>query len=270
MAALLELRGVSVTAQGEKGSVPLLADLSLSVMEGEILSVIGETGAGKSMLIRTILNLLPRNVHRNAGAVVWKNRELTAAGPQEWSGLRGKKIGYVPQNAGAALNPLFRLRHFADDIYRGPQPGNRRERSQHFRKTFTSVGLPQPDLLERYPFQLSGGMQQRFLIGLALLNRPELILADEPTSALDLPVQTQILSLLLHLRDHYDIAMIYVTHDLLAAAAISDRIAVLRSGRLLQIAPIRELFSRPAHPYVAKLVSAAREMGPAPPDAAGE
>ena len=255
---LLSVRSLSVALSVGSGSKLLLKDVSFHLEDGEVFSIVGETGAGKSLLLSVLLGFLPESMKVCSGSIHFCGERIEYS-KERIKRLRGEQIAYIPQNPGAALNPLFRLRHLAEDIFRNPNGWNREQREAYYRRVFAGVGLVGEDLLSRYAFQLSGGMQQRFMIGLALLNRPKLILADEPTSALDLPIQAQIVGLLKKIQKERGVSVLFVTHDLPLAAVISDRILVLRSGRVLRVGTPEELFASPADPYVSRLVAAAKE-----------
>ncbi len=232
--------------------------LSLELARGEVLSLIGESGSGKSATLGAIAGLLPRGAHVS-GDLRLAGRDGNLLDPgADRRGVAGREIAMVFQNPGGSLNPVLTIGQHLDEVvraHRGLGPRAARAASVDL---LDRVGLPDPAArAETYPHQPSGGQKQRVAIACALAGEPSILLADEPTTALDATVQAQILDLLLGLVDERGIAMIFVTHDLAVAAAIGDRIAVMRGGRLLETGPARETAAAPRDPYTADLVQAA-------------
>jgi|Deesub1362B_J571_1020462.scaffolds.fasta_scaffold01157_11 ABC-type glutathione transport system ATPase component len=254
--ALFDIQNLTVGLRHSGGWRKILRDLTFRVNPGEILAIVGETGAGKSVLIWSLMGLLPQPMRFLAGSISLEDRNLLELDEKEWADLRGKEMALIPQNPGAALPSIFRFRRIVRDFWK--ESANPDEGLQRFSELAERMGLPGKELPEMYPFQLSGGMQQRAILALALLNRPKILLADEPTSALDLPVQVQILGLLRRLKEELGVSVLLVSHDLGAVARVADRIGVLYRGELVEINRTNAILSHPAHSYTKRLLEAAQ------------
>jgi len=252
MGALLSVRDLDVTFRTRDGAVPAVRQVSFDLARGEILGLVGESGSGKSTLLTALMRMLPRNARLDAGHIGFDGADLTALREDGMRRLRGDRIGLIPQRPMTSLSPVTsvgrQLRWHLDD----PRPDAR------LAELLRDVGLGAVlDRLDGYPFEFSGGQLQRLLIAVAALGKqPDLLLADEPTTTLDATVQAQVLRLLLDLRDRIGVAMIFVTHDLGVISQVSDRIGVMYAGRLVELAPAKELFETPRHPYTRALLDA--------------
>ncbi len=230
----------------------VLRDVALEVGEGEVVGLVGRSGEGKSTVALSILGLLGLKGGTCSGRIVFRGRELQNLKGRELRELRGREIGFVPQSPLASLNPNLRLGSQLDEAWRAHQRGR-----PEWAPLLESVSLPaEPDFLRRYPRDLSVGMAQRFLIAMAILHRPALLLADEPTSALDMITQSEILSLFERLNRTMGIAILYISHDLASVASLCHRVAILHEGAVVECAATDEVFWRPKHPYTQKLVNA--------------
>jgi oligopeptide/dipeptide ABC transporter ATP-binding protein len=241
------------------GEQSILAEINLSVARGEVLALVGASGAGKTALLRALLGLSPTGARRSGRLEVAGN-PVQDAGEREWRRLRGRVVGWMPQDPLAALPAHRTVGGLIDEVLLGtPDDRGRRARGERAKTLLDSVGLD-PVLACRYPHQLSGGQGQRVLLALALAADPCVLLADEPTSALD-PVAAVALEarLVAEAREQRR-AVLLVSHDLAAAARSADRVAVLAGGRLVECGPARTVLTRPRHPYVAGLL-AARPLG---------
>jgi oligopeptide/dipeptide ABC transporter ATP-binding protein len=230
--------------------------VDLEVAPGEVLGLVGESGAGKSTVGRAVPRVLPEGGRIEAGRILLEGRDLVALPEAELRRLRGGAIGHVPQDPLSALNPAFRIGLQATDALRLHRGLTRAEAAAEMVRLFHHMGLPDPaDLLGRYPHELSGGMRQRVLVGMAFACGPSLLIADEPTTALDVTTQAQILRLLGRLQAERRVATLFVTHDLGVVAHLAHRVAVMYAGCLVETAPTRTLFAAPAHPYTEGLLA---------------
>jgi len=249
---LLEIRGLTV----RYGARLATWEVSLTLRPGEVLGLVGESGAGKSTVGRAIVRLLPESGRIEAGQIRFKGRDLLALPEAEMRRLRGADIALVPQDPLSALNPAFRVGLQATDalcLHRGL---SRRLAEAELVGLLGRMGIPEPaDVLRRYPHELSGGMRQRVLIAMAFSCGPSLLIADEPTTALDVTTQAQILRLLEGLRAERDVATLFVTHDLGLVAHRAHTVALMYAGCVVELAPARALFAAPAHPYTQALLT---------------
>ena len=235
----------------------VLRDVSLELRPGEILGLVGRSGSGKSTLVLAILRLLHLKGGAARGAIWFQGRNLLAARESEMRGIRGRDIGLVLQSPLSSLNPALRLGTQLKEAWRahnrGGGPGWRGRISELMR----SVSLPaDPAFLRSYPRELSMGMAQRALIAMGIMHGPSLLLADEPTSALDAITQAEILRLFGQLNREMGMAILLISHDLLSAASLCHRVAILHEGRIAECGDTDRIFSRPEHPYTRKLLDA--------------
>ena len=220
---------------------PLLTDLTLSIGAGEIMGLVGESGAGKSMAGAALSGLLPKGIVRRAGAVALGGRRLDGLTEREMRAVRGRGIGFVFQDPLTSLDPLMTIGAQLEETIRTLKG----VAGAQALRLLTEAGLPDPErLLTSYPHELSGGMRQRVVIALALAGDPQLIVADEPTTALDATLQAQITALLKRLARERGVAVLLITHDMGVVAATCDRAAVLYSGRLVEIGPAADVLTR--------------------------
>ncbi|WP_345803351.1 ABC transporter ATP-binding protein [Microbacterium sp. AZCO] len=255
---LLRVDGLSVSY----GSTQVVFDAGFALARGESLALIGESGSGKSTIARSILRLLPDGA-RASGSVLFEGTDTLALSEARFRPLRGRKIGFVPQDPANALNPVRRIGAQAHEAAALVEPRDARARRLLILDTFEKVGLHDPQrVYDSYPHQLSGGMLQRVLIGLALIPAPALIVADEPTSALDVTIQKRILDLLTELQTDRGIGLLLITHDLAIAGERTDRIVVLRDGRVQDAGGTADVFARPASDYTLRLQGDAPALNP--------
>lgn len=234
---------------------PLLTDLTLSIGAGEIMGLVGESGAGKSMAGAALSGLLPKGIVRRAGAVALGGRRLDGLTEREMRAVRGRGIGFVFQDPLTSLDPLMTIGAQLEETIRTLKGVAGAQARAHALRLLTEAGLPDPErLLTSYPHELSGGMRQRVVIALALAGDPQLIVADEPTTALDATLQAQITALLKRLARERGVAVLLITHDMGVVAATCDRAAVLYSGRLVEIGPAADVLTHPQHPYTKGLI----------------
>jgi peptide/nickel transport system ATP-binding protein len=253
---LLALEHVDVGFATEDGRVSAVSDVSLSVSEGEIFGLVGESGCGKTTLAMALMGLLPVTAHV-AGSVRFQGLELLGLPPDELRKLRGDRISMIFQDPMTSLDPTFPVgEQVAETItaHRDVDDARARERALELLR---GVGIPEPE--RRFgdaPHRLSGGMRQRVVIATALANEPALVLADEPTTALDVTIQAQVLDLLRDLRTRLQTTIVLITHDLGVVAQICDRVGVMYAGQLVEVAPVSEIFRSPRHPYTQALLAA--------------
>jgi peptide/nickel transport system ATP-binding protein len=256
---LLEVNDLNVTVGdgGGRGTrrVAMLRDVSFSVAPGRILGLVGESGAGKSMIGRVIAGLLPPNFHATAGQFNFAGEALLTLSAERRRALLGDRIAFIPQEPLSALNPVLTIgQQFDEHLARLGVP--RSQRRAHAARALGEVRLVEPgELLDRYPFQLSGGMCQRVLIAMAFSSDPALIIADEPTTALDVTIQAQILALVLELQRELGMGLILITHDLGVVAQTAQRVIVMYAGRKVEEADVETLFAHPLHPYTSGLMA---------------
>ncbi|MFT4286161.1 dipeptide ABC transporter ATP-binding protein [Nocardioides sp.] len=267
---LLRVEGLEVSY----GGTQVVSDVGFSLERGASLALIGESGSGKSTIARSVLRLLPRDLGRSSGRIEFEGRELLGLRERQFRRLRGRELGFVPQDPANSLNPVRTIGAQAHEAAALLGRHSKAERTELILETLAQVGLDDPRRVYRsYPHQLSGGMLQRVLIGLAVLPRPKLLVADEPTSALDVTIQKRILDLLSRLRSELDISLLLITHDLAIAAERAEKIVVLKDGTVQEQGPTAAVFSAPSSAYAQKLHADVPALNPdryAEPRAAGQ
>jgi peptide/nickel transport system ATP-binding protein len=263
VAALLEIRNLTISfpvrAANFVTNVAAVRDISFSIATGEVLGLVGESGSGKSVTSLAIMRLLPPTANVN-GTITFEANDLTKADDDHLRALRGRSIAMIFQEPMTALNPVMRVGdQVAEAVLAHHRNGHRASKSEAWQKTveaLTTVAIPEPDRRARdYPHQLSGGQRQRVMIAMAIVNRPQLLIADEPTTALDVTVQAQILDLLADLRHKFGLAMLFISHDLAVVSQVSDRVAVMYAGEIVESGPAQTLFKIPLHPYTRGLMN---------------
>ncbi len=250
--ALLEIRDLSV----HYGDFTAVRGATLTVQRGDVVGIVGESGSGKTTLGQTILGLLPDSA-RVEGSLSFDGRDLRTLPAREYRRLRGAEIAAVFQNPSTALDPVYTIGDQITEVLRAHRRIGRREARDEALRLLGEVGIPAPaERMKAYPHELSGGMNQRVAIAIAIALNPTLLLADEPTSALDVTVQAQILRLLRTLMAEHAGAVILISHDLGVVAQLAARVAVMQGGEIVEQAPVRELFAQPQHPYTRQLLNA--------------
>jgi peptide/nickel transport system ATP-binding protein len=253
--ALLQVDGLTTALVGS--GTTILDDISFSLAPSEVLGIVGESGSGKSLLALTIMGLLPRAFERTAGRIRLEGEDLAALTPQAWRSKRGRNIAMIFQEPLTALNPVMSVGAQVEEVLTRRRGLLRREARREAMRLFERVEIPAAEQrLDSYPHELSGGMRQRVVIAMALAAEPRLLIADEPTTALDVTIQAQILDLLHDLQRESGLSMLLITHDLGVIAESADQVLVLYAGRVAEIAPVRQLFDAPAHPYTRALLAA--------------
>ena len=256
MTALLEIRDLWAAPVRQRGHA-LLRGVALAVAPGEVHGIVVESGAGKSLLGRAVLGVLPSGIRIAKGAITLDGEDLLAASPRRRRALLGRFLAMVPQDPMTALNPVRRIAAQMTDHLRLHLRLDRRQAFAVAEALLAAVHIREARrVLAQYPFELSGGMRQRVLIAMAFACRPRLVVADEPTTALDVTVQRQILRLIRELQREAGTAILFITHYLGVVAKICDRVTVLHAGRVLEEAATPALFAAPRHPYTAALMRA--------------
>ena len=269
MSALLAIRDYRLDFATFDGAYKVLDGIDLDVAEAETLGIVGETGCGKSVLAKSVMGLLPSPPAMPlSGCIEFEGRDLLRLKPREWQAIRGVKIAMIFQDPMTFLNPVFSIGQQLGDVIAAQQRAKpaavRLDKAgirRHAENKLALVRLPDAEkLLDRYPHQLSGGMRQRVLIAMALSGTPRLLIADEPTTALDVTIQAQVLALIDDLVRRLKLAVIMISHDLGAVAAICRRIAVMYAGTIVEDAPADAILQRPRHPYTQGLLAALPSM----------
>jgi peptide/nickel transport system ATP-binding protein len=261
--ALLEVEDVATYFKTDRGLVRAVDGVSFSLERGKTIGIVGESGSGKSVLSRSIMGLLPRNVVRG-GSIRFEGREIGDAGPEVMRDYWGTQMSMVFQDPMTSLNPVMRVGKQITESLRYHLDVSKDYAGETALALLQSVGIPEAKRrLRDYPHQLSGGMRQRVMIAIALACGPKLLFADEPTTALDVTVQAQILDLLQAQQRERFMAMVLVTHDLGVVAGRADDIAVMYAGRVVEKAPTRTLFTQMRHPYTEALLKSIPKLGQA-------
>ena len=263
MSALLEVKGLRCSFKLEGGGEFSPVDgVSFSVDAGRTLGIVGESGCGKSVTSLSIMGLLPKGQGRiSAGSVVFEGRDLATLKPEDMRSLRGNRMAMIFQEPMTSLNPAFTIGQQLIEGIRCHQNVTAEQAREHAIEMLRLVRIPSPEQrIDEYPHKLSGGMRQRVMIAMALSCRPQLLIADEPTTALDVTIQAQVLDLMRSLREETGTAIILITHDLGVIAELADDVVVMYSGRVVESAPVAQLFAMPHHPYTIGLLGSIPKM----------
>lgn len=262
MSVLLDVRNLRVEFVTRRGTLVAVDDVSFDLAPGEVLGVVGESGAGKSITGTAVLGLLEPPARIAAGTIHLEGERIDNLPAARMRALRGRRVGAIFQDPLAALNPLFTVGDQLEETIRTHLPVTADEARRRAIALLAEVGIPAPERrVHQYPHQLSGGLRQRVVIALALCAQPRLLIADEPTTALDVSTQAQIIRLLKQLTAERGTAVMLITHDMGVIAETCDRVAVLYAGRLAEIGPVREVIHAPRHPYTRGLMGAIPKLG---------
>ena len=254
MTPVLELEGLSVTLHSRRTDTMLVDGVSLSVAAGECLGILGESGSGKSMSMKAAMGLLDKNF-RVSGSARFQGEDLLGRSAEELRRLRGGKVGIVLQNPMTCFDPLYRVGAQIAETFAAHYPWDAAEIRRRSLDMLNMMRIRDPEeVLEKYPHQLSGGMLQRIMIGIATAVTPELLIADEPTTAIDAITQFEILDELLRIKREHKVAMVLISHDLNAVSRVADRIVVLNQGRVVDQGNFHHILHHAADPYTRLLV----------------
>jgi ABC-type dipeptide/oligopeptide/nickel transport system ATPase component len=259
---LLDIRNLAIDFATENGRVEAVKGISFTLAEGETLAIVGESGSGKSVTGLALTRLLPEPpaVYRT-GEILLHGRDVLKMSPRDLRAIRGAKIAYIFQEPSTSLNPVFTIRNQIAEAIRLHRP-EVRELDAEVIKYLDLVGIVDPaKRLHDYPHQLSGGMQQRVMIAMALSCQPELLIADEPTTALDVTIQAQIMDQLRDLKTRVRMAIILITHNFGIINGIADRVAVMFRGKIVEYGPTHEVLANPQHAYTKALIQCIPQLG---------
>jgi peptide/nickel transport system ATP-binding protein len=253
---LLEISGLKVHFRTDDGMVRAVDGVDLGVDRGETVSVVGESGCGKTVTAMTILKLIAMPPGRIVdGRILWQGRDLVPLGPEQMRAIRAKEIGFVFQEPMTSLNPVYTVGEQIAEAVREHEGLSRRAAMDRAAEMLRLVNIPNPQRrVHDYPHQFSGGMRQRVMIAMALSCNPKLLIADEPTTALDVTIQAQILDLLNEMKQRLGMAVLLITHAMGVVAETAQRVVVMYAGKVVEEAPVRDLFARPLHPYTQGLI----------------
>lgn len=233
--------------------------VSFDINENETVALVGESGCGKTIVALSLINLIPVPGRIVGGSVLLSGEDIVTASKERLRELRAREFGFVFQEPGAALNPVYTIGYQLREVLTLHRRFTRKEAEREAVRLLGECGIGDPERCARsYPFQLSGGMRQRAAIAIAVSTRPKLLIADEPTTALDVTVQAEILDLLRELQEKHRMAILIISHDLAVVAQIAQRVGVMYAGRLVEVAPVEGLFAVPKHPYTQALLASVR------------
>src|SRR5579884_2740775 len=262
---LLEIKNLKLDFIAGDRSLRAVDDVSVSIDAGETLCLVGESGCGKSVTALSIARLVPTPPAKYIGGeILLKGKDVLKMSKSELREIRGGVVSYVFQDPSASLNPVFRVGNQIKESLKLHRP--EKATDAEVIRLLKLVGIPAPESrIKDYPHQMSGGMQQRVMIAMALASEPKLLVADEPTTALDVTIQAQILDLLLDLKRRMGMSILLITHNLGIVGDMADRVAVMYAGQVVEMSPARELLKRPLHPYTKALMNSVPKLGNFPP-----
>jgi oligopeptide/dipeptide ABC transporter ATP-binding protein len=262
---LLQVKNLCSSFFLDEGELKAVDDVSFDVRGSETVALVGESGCGKTIVALSLIQLLAPPGRIKSGQILYDNRDLLKMTPEQLRKIRGREIGMIYQDPGATLNPVYTIGSQIAEVLVLHRNFTKLEAEREAVYLLGEMGIPEPEKRAKsYPFELSGGMQQRALIAIAAGPRPRLLIADEPTTALDLTVQAEILDLLGYLKDQYQMATLLISHDIAMVADVADRVMVMYAGRLVEVARTRDLFEDPRHPYGKALIGAMPRLGDGP------
>jgi peptide/nickel transport system ATP-binding protein len=254
--ALLEIKGLKTHFKTDDGWLHAVDGVDIAIDRGETVGVVGESGCGKSVTAKTVLKLIDMPPGKIvAGQVLWKGRDLVPLSPREMQAIRAREIAIIFQEPMTSLNPVFTIGEQISESLRLHEGLSKRAALDRAVEMLKLVRIPTPERrIKDYPHQFSGGMRQRVMIAIALACKPQLIIADEPTTALDVTIQAQILDLLAELKSEIGMAVMLITHAMGVVAEVAQRVVVMYAGKVVEEAPVDELFRKPMHPYTQGLI----------------
>lgn len=252
---LLEVKNLKTEFKVKRGIVNAVNDISFSLDKGKILAIVGESGSGKSVTSLSVMRLLQEPGRITQGEILFKGEDLLKKSKAEMQAVRGDQISMIFQEPMTSLNPVYRIKDQIMESIMTHTKLSKKEAFERAVKLLDMVGIPSArERANDYPHQMSGGMRQRVMIAMALAGNPELLIADEPTTALDVTIQAQILDLLYHMREKFNMAILLITHDLGVVSEAADQVIVMYCGKIVEEADVRSLFENPMHPYTLGLL----------------
>ncbi len=258
---ILTVDNLSVSFRVYEGLVKAVRGVSFELNKGETICIVGESGSGKSVTIRSIMGILTGNAVVESGKIMYEGRDLIKLTEDEYTRIRGNKIGLIFQDPLSALNPIMKVGKQITEALMLDGKYTRQEAREEALSLLRAVGIRDAEQrYEQYPFQFSGGMRQRVVIAIALARDPEILICDEPTTALDVTVQAKILDLINHLKETRNLSIIFITHDLGVVANMADRVYVMYAGKIVEHGTANDIFFEPAHPYTQALLGSMPDL----------
>jgi len=260
---LLEVNNLTTCFDTDDGKVTAIEDINFELEQGESLGILGESGCGKSVTALSIMGLLPEGIgYIESGEIFFKGENLINVKKEKMRSYRGNKMSMIFQEPMTSLNPVFKVKKQLTEVYLTHQNMNKSEAIESSIEILDMVGIPDPEpTLNKYPYELSGGMRQRVMIAMALACQPAMLIADEPTTALDVTIQAQILKLMDDLKERINTSIMLITHDLGVIAQMVERVLVFYAGHIVEKADINTLFEDPRHPYTRGLIRSIPKLG---------
>jgi len=260
---LLEINNLTTCFDTDNGKITAIKEISFDLYKGESLGILGESGCGKSVTALSMMGLLPEGVgYVENGEIIFNGENLLNLSNKKLRSYRGNKISMIFQEPMTSLNPVFKVKKQLLEVYKTHLGLDKKEGLERAVDILDMVGIPDPEEnINKYPYELSGGMRQRVMIAIALACQPELLIADEPTTALDVTIQAQILKLMKELKNEIDTSIMLITHDLGVIAQMVERVLVFYAGQIVERARISDLFNRPKHPYTEGLIRSIPRVG---------
>lgn len=253
--SLFSIENLTISFENEKKKIIAVNDVSFDVGKNEIVGLVGESGCGKTVTSLGIIGLLPNSANINSGKIHYNGKDILNIKEDEKRKIRGKEISMIFQEPMTSLNPLWKCGNQIGEAIKLHNKIDKKDLKSRVLKIIKNVGLPNPETIySKYPHELSGGQRQRVMIGIAIANHPDLIIADEPTTALDVTIQSQILELLKKINEEEKSSILFISHDLGVINDIADRVIVMYAGFIVEIASRGDLYSEPKHPYTLKLL----------------
>jgi len=262
MSMLLQVENLASAFFLDEGVLKAVDGISFQVNEKETVALVGESGCGKTIVALSLLNLIPSPGRVVGGRIVFNGEDLLQVGAERLRQVRGGGMGMIFQEPGAALNPVFTIGYQIVEVLRLHRGLGKHDAEVEAIRLLGETGIPEPEKrIKAYPFEFSGGMQQRAVIAIAISGRPQLLIADEPTTALDVTVQAEIVDLLCYLQEQYKMAILLITHDMGVVIEMAKRVMVMYTGKLVEVAQTHDLFRDPKHPYTQGLLNSIPRLG---------
>ena len=247
---ILSIENLRIHFETFAGEVQAIRGVNLKLEKGETLALVGESGSGKSVTAKSVMKLLSNNAVVKEGAIIFKGENILEKSERDMQSIRGKKIAMVFQDPMTSLDPTMKIGKQITEVIIKHEKASKEEANKRAEELLELVGIPNAkERMKQYPHQFSGGQRQRIVIAIALACNPDVLIADEPTTALDVTIQAQILELLKELQQQFQMAIIFITHDLGVVANVADRVAVMYAGKVVEVGTADEVFYNPQHPY---------------------